>query len=687
MLQHDFGLGAHLDRLSTSTKNLRTCLESTERAVSEILKSTRTTSNSRSPAGSNGLKVTPPRPVHNTNTKNLRKVLHRSHARFKRLIIAQHQEILSLRKSVRANNATVSTPTARSTNTTTTPPTAVAAPSTAVTKNIYSETETSTSTSSKTLPIMKTPTKQSTTKHNRRAQHAQEMRKRVITLLKRHRTLSSRLSGNQKDDASTLSELRSITAGLADMGIDVPLTGPNTNMSNSSLDAAAVATTPSYHAGEQDKNSSSKHFEYLFAKIMSGPAPDEIDDLIDESLSTAIKQQLFVATPSPTRRRRRAKVVGSNGRHPPTTPTLLAMVTPPRYTNSISPRNPTPGSRKRARIERGEEDSSKLACASDAVDVEEHGSQEPFASPFTRKNTALSSTQSFVPTILQFSSPSSSYDNGMKIHNTLDVESMKVKLAYNPNPTKRVRVQPHSIGVTTTTRCTPEEKQEDTYQQRQQEHEDVPPCLFISTPNRKTTKTTTSSRILQSSCEEGKPTVMPVALTPPSARVQYQSREGDTMIVGSPFPPMSPILEPVDRSAVFATLEEIQDDIDLDVVVDMIGGTQSLTQNSASNTPVTSSSSSSSSSSSFSTTSSRLFRSFKTRSDSTPVNARVHIPFIDARPHRSSSTNTSSSSIETARHAVSSGIPRVRRVGSPRLSNHQHLRSSIRLARKSVKNK
>ena len=651
-----------VNNLLTNTNELKGCLESTFSAVSELL-------NNRSPAR-RPINATPPRPTH--TKKLIRNILHKSHSQFKHLILAQRKEIIALRKLLRAANTgtpTITTPTTSNTNTTTTPPTASAAPST--------------STSVKSPVLLKTPTRNVKQQQQRNSsQQAQTMRKRVISLLKRHRILSLRLTGNEIKDTSTLSELRSITAGLADLGIQVPLTGPTHTTSPSS--SITLTGTPSTHASIHTKQTiedDSKHFEFLFAKIMSGPSPiikqpepkiistststststttsttTSMED--DASLAAAIEQQLFVSTPSP--KRRKATVRSASHR---STPSLLTMTTPPRSNGRISPRNPTPGSRKRARIGRCniELNSSNTSEGSDGGEGvaaaassggRRGGMQEDSVTSFVPQSMT---TSNYIPTTtLHFSSPSSSYEMETETETEMEQEE------YNTNSPSQRRARKQRkqrkerkqrLGETRR-RLDEEEKQEDGEQQRMNTttQKDIPSRLFVRTPNRKK-MTNTESSISNA--------FIPSDLSSTVTNVShYSSTENDAMIVGSPFPPMSPILEPVDRSGIFPTddADDIISDLHVVKTLNMMGGAVPVV-------PVVANVA-------------NVLVPTRTLSGgrSPPVKARSRshqrsptIPFIDARPKKSST------------------IPLVRRVRSPRLSNHQNLRSSIRLARKAKK--
>ena len=165
----------------------------------------------------------------------------------------------------------------------------------------------------------------------------------------------------------------------------------------------------------------------------------------------------------------------------------------------------------------------------------------------------------------------------------------------------------------------------------------IPPRMFVRTPSR-------AGGQLQSVAAE---------------EVQH----GDAM-VGSPFPPMSPILEPMDRSGVYAEeeTEDLMSDFHVVKTLSMFGGEDGIR--------------SSESRSSNRSISQQEHRSSVER----PVNGRSRsyrsVPFIDARPRRVGSEKKNKGLSFTSPRSV----PVVRR-----LNNKNNLRNSIHLARPSTK--
>ena len=173
----------------------------------------------------------------------------------------------------------------------------------------------------------------------------------------------------------------------------------------------------------------------------------------------------------------------------------------------------------------------------------------------------------------------------------------------------------------------------------------IPPRMFVRTPNR------TGGQLQSVAAEE----------------VEH----GDAM-VGSPFPPMSPILEPMDRSGVYAEeeTEDLMSDFHVVKTLSMFGSSESRSSESRS------SESRSSESRSSESTSQQEHRSSVER----PVNGRSRsyrsVPFIDARPRRVGSEKKNKGLSFTSPRSV----PVVRR-----LNNKNNLRNSIHLARPSTK--
>ena len=163
----------------------------------------------------------------------------------------------------------------------------------------------------------------------------------------------------------------------------------------------------------------------------------------------------------------------------------------------------------------------------------------------------------------------------------------------------------------------------------------IPPRMFVRTPNR------TGGQLQSVAAEE----------------VEH----GDAM-VGSPFPPMSPILEPMDRSGVYAEeeTEDLMSDFHVVKTLSMFGSSESRSSESRSSE----------------STSQQEHRSSVER----PVNGRSRsyrsVPFIDARPRRVGSEKKNKGLSFTSPRSV----PVVRR-----LNNKNNLRNSIHLARPSTK--
>ena len=471
-------LAVGLQTLDIITHDLKTTLESTERAVSQLLHSSHRSSPSiRSPA------QTP------NKSKQLRKILHHSHSRFKRLILAQHEEIATLRKALRAAPSSVAV-TPSSTSLYTPNATKTATPATAaVAARPIAPVE--------TTVAPKTPThrNKSVQKQQQRALQVSTLRKRVVDLLKRHRTLSTRLTGKESEDRSTLVEIRSITSKLADMGIHVDSPSPS-------------PTLASHTAQDNDDDDDAKHFEYLFAKIMSGPAKPAT--AATTSLPSVVQQQLFVSTPSPGRRRAKVLRAKKNCEQPPSllypsvqspsslllSSSIAANSTPPRNSAKTSPRNPTPGSRKRARIASRNDAGMDVSSASKLQQAELHEAER------------------VVATALRFTSPSSTSNEG----STPPRLFVRTPPQRTHQEKRTARGGAHNIDHP----AEQQEQQEHHRQQHQQHHHH-----------------------------------------------NLEERLENAM-VGSPFPPMSPILEPMDRSAVFAP-DDIMSDLNVVKKLSMYG--------------------------------------------------------------------------------------------------------------------
>jgi hypothetical protein len=629
-----------LAALEIITKDLKTCLESTERAVSQVVNSRRSPSIRSSPPRAH---TTPPR------SKTLRKILHHSHARFKKLILAQHQEIVALRKFFRSKKNSQlppktfsNAPTPSSSSLRSSPKAAITVKrGTTPTNYLVPTTPEEAAISSLPKPTIDAPKEASTNsetfttpsssanalKEERKQQREQSLRKRVIDLLKRHHVLSSRLTGkNTSEDSSTLVELRSITARLGDLGINVPLTGPRKleqaqEEGLNSPNLESVEEKSSKTVGEE-----SKHFEYLFAKIMSGPVKTKVDN----SLSPP--------------GRRRAKIGCS---HANKSLAINQTVTPPRNTNS-SPRNSTPGSRKRARI-----------TARDDIDL------------FTSPELATMKTPErnvFIPSMMCLSSPSSSYE----LNNETNVEE-----EYHEKFNKLTR---HN-------------KPDDTKQKQQETTNSTPPRLFVMTPPRHNMNKDSGTKgqkighaihpsSMSSSSNYFSTEISNINVLKSNEMDNHQHHQQEhnsveqleDAMVGSPFPPMSPILEPVDRSGVFAS-DDIMSDLHVVKTLSMIGGSnkdspkqQKLTRL-LSSPPINGLLSSQQNHRRHQ----QLSQQQRAHARKTSRRASSSIPFVDARPRQRSNEPIGT---------TNGGIPWVRRIRSPKLNNKINLRNSIRLARK-----
>ena len=636
---------SHLAALDTITGDFKSCLESTERAVSSILTNTKRTT---------PLQSSPSHPPQ--RGKNLRKILHLSHKRFKRLIIAQHQEIVKLRKTLASpKKTTVAHPSNNA-------PTPSSSSMLSTPKTISNN---ATKTTPPTTPVSKSVKKQ---------QQSQTLRKRVLDLLKRHRTLSSRLTGNKSQDSSTLAELRSITAQLLDLGIKVPLTGPRKIPNN--VPAAPTTTSasdkkPSSTTTQKEEDEDTKHFEYLFAKIMSGPVPTPKKDTmneLNESLTSAVQQQLFVSTPSPGRRR--AKIIRPNKTTKPLLPpsshsiqtsSLQSMSTPPRNTshNKLSPRNPTPGSRKRARIATRGDDDGDVSSSSFDGDLMKNAN---FYVPSSQQQSEQQLSETFVPSALHFSSPSSSFESTTEQGNNKKQVSNEKKSGHRNE----------------------KEQQNSSNHNNQCSEGHTPPRLFVRTPpHRNATRRKTghlihpptissSPALEQQQQQQQKP--QPKNSNDYTTQQQHHLEEIlEDAMVGSPFPPMSPILEPVDRSAIFAP-DDIMSDLHVVKTLNMIGGNNNgpmvQSRRISSSPPVNG-------------LMSRKHHHHHQQHQSRTHRSTPCIPFVDARPraHRALSSTLGANNDRDG----GGSIPFVRRIRSPKLNNKINLRSSIRLARQSIK--
>ena len=672
-----------LHTLDTITSDFKSCLESTERAVSAIL-----TNSSTRPT----LQSSPSPPPHR---RRLRKVLHLSHKRFKRLIIAQHQEIVKLRKTLASppKNTAHNAPTPSSSSMLATP------------KNI-SEDRATTSPTTCARPPTAAPVPPTTpvSKSVNKQHQLQTLRKRVIGLLKRHRTLSARLTGNKSQDVSTLVELRSLTAQLLDLGIKVPLTGPNNNntrqntvLSTPTTNSADEHPVPSTTTSSTEEDEDTKHFEYLFAKIMAGPTPKppkppKETESKNVSLSSAVQQQLFASTPSPGRRR--ANVLRSNQTTKPLCPTssqtvqtsfLQSISTPPRTTGNskLSPRNPTPGSRKRARIAaRGDGEGDRTSF--DAVLRENTHFYAPSSDQQLEPQSEPQS-EKFVPTALEFSSPSSFESKKKQGGHVTRVLAKKQHRSNTFAPCSEghtpprlfVRTPPHRNGTRRQTGHLihpptmsslssleqrqprqqrqpqqPQQPQQQQQQQREQQKQEQEDSARRCNPENENIRVDNSNEYT----------------TQQQQQQDHLEEILENAMVGSPFPPMSPILEPVDRSAIFAP-DDIMSDLHVVKTLNMIGGKNNGPKRISSSPPVNG----------------LMPRKHHHHQQSRTSSYRStpSIPFVDARPrtHRTASPTAG----ENDTRGGGGNIPFVRRICSPKLNNKINLRNSIRLARQSIK--
>lgn len=374
-------------------------------------------------------------------------------------------------------------------------------------------------------------------------------RQRVIALLKNHRRLSLRVSAlrdetdSEEAIAKLLTQIADVVKALRSLNIEIPehlnptvsangKTKANPQSSGKPTDlelptdelAARSAETKASSTPKKMKESlpspGSRRFEYLFARIMAGPSPNPDSTLrcsetaAQAPLATSLKMNAnpaegsgtIVSSPTvskgfstPKRRRRRpgGKTVS------------LKTDASPKGSSPVSPRNPTPGSRKRARKQRQHENMNSVNPNDDIAEA-------AVLSATLAENT--------------MGSPSPNNHGSLLEHfERLGLESSAHRSAsdiFNDSPDQKSssptidadRIEPGSSPA-------------------------APRRLFVCTPPR--------LRDALASCG--------LSSSEKAKRAVDQNVTNSGEGFGLPFPAMSPILEPVDRSAVFDEHDDLED--------------------------------------------------------------------------------------------------------------------------------
>lgn len=520
----------------------------------------------------------------------LQQLLQKSHRQLKGLIAAQRHDILNLAKALEEDKSLRTL----SVKTSTTAHAASTLDAVAPQSNV-----TQTQGKADTVNHFKTPPRPRAKKSGA----SQSRRAKIISLLKRHRRLSLQLSAQTASDSardagvnqeSITSDIADVVKQLNDLSVKIPEHLQTKANPQSSGKCRALESSPSKGSGlassepsapsvkaslknremkpfcdatttedrmpfslDESKtpsrtipiertnampppqsNPPPKRFEYLFARIMAGPSPHRSPGAVcaaNATLMTESTSTVPISTPEKTcnetscpdgyttpkrqcRRTRRgskgsARVRSSAARQAPDTATQHGEK---EQEDRLSPRNPTPGSRKRARA------SEDIGSA--------HGLVQPEHQP-----------QGFA-----FSPSSNSHCDNDSGRKSLTGHFESLGLVDSPNlfagqdgVSNMVSPGESQVLSSTPTPSFPPSSKTDLDQSPA-----APRRLFVRTPPR---------------VREGNRSASVSASDNSRPHQQTTVRESAQGLVPLPFPPMSPILEPVDRSAIFDEHEDLED--------------------------------------------------------------------------------------------------------------------------------